>query len=79
MHRRKFNKHGIGAAKNCSILSGKLHHCLADLNEQAQVRLELIIRQMKEAEGINEGMKGADQMGWVRSIVEKGVSESDGV
>lgn len=42
------------------ILSGKLHRCLADLNEQAQARLELIIRQMKEAEGIDEKMKGTD-------------------
>jgi len=42
------------------ILSGKLHRCLADLNGQAQARLELIIRQMKEAEKIDEGMKGAD-------------------
>ena len=50
------------------ILSGKLHRCLADLNEQAQARLELIIRQMKEAEGISEEMKGADQMEWVRRM-----------
>jgi len=48
------------------ILSGKLHRCLADLNEQAQARLELIIRQMKEVEEIDEGMKAADQMEWVR-------------
>ncbi len=50
------------------ILSGELYHCLADLNDQAQARLELIIRQMKEAEKIDEGMKGADQMEWVRRM-----------
>ena len=50
------------------ILSGKLHRCLADLNEQAQARLELIIRQMKEAEEIDEEMKGTDQMEWVRRM-----------
>ena len=27
--------------------------------------MELIIRQMKEAEGIDEEMKGTDQMEWV--------------
>ena len=53
---------------NQLILSGKLHRCLADLNEQAQARLELIIRQMKEAEKIYEEMKGADQMEWVRRM-----------
>lgn len=50
------------------ILSGTLHRCLADLNEQAQARLELVIRQMKEAEKIDEGMKGVDQMEWVRRM-----------
>ena len=50
------------------ILSGELYHCLADLNDQAQKRQELIIRQMKEAEGIDEGMKAADQMEWVRRM-----------
>ena len=50
------------------ILSGELYHCLADLNDQAQARLELIIRQMKEAEKIDEGMKDADQMEWVRRM-----------
>ena len=30
--------------------------------------MELIIRQMKEAEGIDEEMKGTDQMEWVRRM-----------
>ena len=38
-------------------LSGKLWTYLADLNEQAQSRLELIIEQMKAAEGVTEHMK----------------------
>ena len=28
----------------------------------------MVIRQMKEAEGISEEMKGADQMEWVRRM-----------
>lgn len=41
---------------------------LADLNEQAQSRLELIIEQMKAAEGVTENMKATDQMAWVGAM-----------
>lgn len=34
------------------ILSGSLHTVVADLNEQAADRLDLIIRQMMKAEGV---------------------------
>lgn len=43
-------------------LSGELWTYLADLNEQAHSRLELIIKQMKVAEGMTEELKAADQM-----------------
>ena len=46
----------------------KLHTVLADLNEQAADRLDLIIRQMAEAEGVNEAMKAENQMLWVQSM-----------
>ena len=49
-------------------LSGKLWTYLADLNEQAQSRLDLIIEQMKAAEGVTEHMKNQDQMAWVRAM-----------
>ena len=44
------------------ILSGQFWTYLADLNEQAQNRLDCIIAQMKEAEGITEELKSQDQM-----------------
>ena len=42
---------------NGLVLSGQLWTYPADLNEQAQSRLELIVEQMKAAEGVTEGMK----------------------
>lgn len=48
------------------LLSGKLWTYLADLDEQAQNRLDCTIAQMKEAEGITEELKAHDQMAWVR-------------
>ena len=53
---------------NDLCLSGELWTYLADLNEQAQNRLELIIEQMKMAEGVTEGQKASDQMAWVRAM-----------
>ena len=50
---------------NDLCLSGELWTYLADLNDQAQSRLELIIEQMKAAEGVTEELKAADQMAWV--------------
>ena len=53
---------------NDLILSGQLWTYLADLNEQAQERLSLIIEQMKAAEGVTEDLKAADQMAWVGAM-----------
>ena len=53
---------------NDLILTGKLWTYLADLNEQAQNRLDCIIAQMKETEGITEKLKSQDQMAWVRAM-----------
>ena len=67
MHRDYIKEHNsIRFTELC--LSGKLWTYLADLNEQAQTHLELIIEQMKAAEGVTEELKAADQMAWVGSI-----------
>ena len=50
------------------VLSGQLWSHLADLNEQVQERLSLIIEQMKATEGVTEEMKAADQMAWVSAM-----------
>ena len=50
-------------------LDGTLWTYLADLNKQAQQnRLEVIIEQMKAAEGVTEGLKALDQMAWVGAM-----------
>ena len=53
---------------NDLILSGRLWTYLADLNEQAQERLSLIVDQMKEAEGVTEELKATDQMVWIGAM-----------
>ncbi len=53
---------------NALCLSGELWTYLADLNEQAQNRLELIIKQMAAFEGVTENLKATDQMAWVGAM-----------
>lgn len=53
---------------NCLLLSGELWTYLADLNQQAQDRLERIIDQMKAADGITEALKASDPMAWVGAM-----------
>ena len=67
MHRDYLQGH---APVTCTGLlqDGTLWTYLADINEQAEARLELIIRQMQEAEGVNEALKREDQMEWVRRM-----------
>ena len=67
MHRDYIKEHNP-ILFNDLCLSGELWTYLADLNEQAQSRLELIIEQMKAAEGVTERMKQHDQMAWVGAM-----------
>ena len=50
------------------VLSGKLWTVLADLNEQAQDRLERIVEQMKVTEGITEAQKAREPLAWIRAM-----------
>ena len=67
MH-REFLKKEHPIRFNSLILSGQLWTYLADLNEQAQERLFLIVEQLKTAEGVIEDLKAADQMAWVGAM-----------
>ena len=51
---------------NTLILTGELLTYLADLNEQAQKRLDTIMEQMKATEGVTEELKRTCQMEWVQ-------------
>ena len=56
------------ARLNTLTLTGELWTYLADLNEQAQERLSLIIEQMKASEGVTEELKADNQMAWVGAM-----------
>ena len=50
------------------VLSGKLYSYLADIDTQARNKLDLLVTQLAEKEGINEQLKARDQLAWVRTM-----------
>lgn len=62
---REYLKQEHPARYSSLILTGKLWTYLADLNEQAEERLDLIIEQMKATEGVTEELKARNQLEWV--------------
>ena len=50
------------------VLSGKLFNYLADIDTQARNKLDLLVMQLAEKEGINELLKAQDQLAWVGAM-----------
>ena len=50
------------------LTTGKLDHHLAEIDEACEERMDLLIRQMAEQEGVTEALKAANQMEWVRRM-----------
>ena len=50
------------------ILSGKLYEHLAKTDQVCRDRMERMIAQIAEAEGINEKLKASDQLKWIQKI-----------
>lgn len=67
MHREYLREHNP-ILFNDLVLHCRLWTYLADLNEQAQDRLQLIIEQMKESESVTENLKAEDPWEWIRRM-----------
>ena len=67
MHRDYLKEHHPIRFTNL-VLSGNLWTYLADLNEQAQQRMETLIVQMQSADGITEALKAADSLDWTQRM-----------
>lgn len=50
------------------LLEGTLKEHLLLIQEQAEKRFDVIVRQMAEKENVTEKLKAADQMSWVRKM-----------
>ena len=67
LHKRYLKEHHP-VRYNQLLLSGVLSSYLAKLDKQSEEQLALIIRQMQEAEGVDEALKAADPLEWVRRM-----------
>ena len=65
MHRDYLKEHRP-VVFNQLVLSGSLWTYLADIYEQAQHRMEVLVMQMMAREGVSEELKEANQMEWVQ-------------
>ena len=52
------------------ILSGKLHEHLAEVERTCNERLDIMIPQIADAQGVTEALKVQDQLGWVGRMNE---------
>ena len=65
MLRKEYLKEHKSGMYSCLLLTARLDSHLADVNEQAQERFELIEAQMRSAEGVTEELKRQNPMEWV--------------
>lgn len=66
-HKRYLKEHKRVTYANL-LTSGELNSYLADIDEQAQERFEVLIEQMKQAQGITEQLKAENVWKWVRRL-----------
>ncbi len=50
------------------VIEGKLPDYLADVNEQVEVMLFRLVRQMANVEGVDEALKLRDPLGYVQRM-----------
>ena len=67
MH-RKYLRENKPMLFNDLVLSCQFWTYLADINEQAQDRLQVIISQMQKAESVTEKMKEDNQWEWIQRM-----------
>ena len=68
MLRRSFLKENKKNWYQSMMLTGKLEKHLQEIDETADAQMEQISAQMAQREGVDEKLKAADQMEWIRRM-----------
>ena len=68
MMRKPYLKEHRPAMYSLYILEDRLVEHLNLVDDEAQERIDVLMRQMMEKQGITEEMKAHDQMEWVRAV-----------
>ena len=74
MMRRTYLKEHRPAMYSLYMLEDRLVEHLNTLDDEAQERMDILVRQMMEKQGITEELKARDHMAWVRQIQTFGFS-----
>lgn len=67
MYKSHLEKHK-SAVFNSLLIKGKLYQHCAEAEKQANEMFELLIEQMKKAEGVTEHLKEENQMEWLQRM-----------
>ena len=67
LHKDYLEKHNR-AVFNILLIQGKLYQHCADVDNQARAMFDMLVEQMKVAEGITEQLKEENQVEWVQRI-----------
>ena len=79
--RRRFLQQSRKVTYTNLLTTGQLHSHLMEIEQTARNRIEQIVSQMAQTEGVTEELKAADQMKWVglmnnfRSAAEEQILE----
>lgn len=68
MMRRQYLKEHRPAIYSLYMLEDRLTAHLNAVDDEAQERMEVLVRQMMEKQGITEELKARDQMAWVGAV-----------
>ena len=68
MLRRTYLKEHRPAMYSLYMLEDRLTEHLNTVDDEAQERMDILVRQMMEQQGITEELKVCDQMEWVRAV-----------
>lgn len=68
MLRREYLKKHRKSRYNILIMQGKLNEHLNEVDKEAKNKLEMLVKQMMEQDGVNETMKDKEQMLWVQKV-----------
>lgn len=67
LYKSRLEKHR-SAIFNSLLIQGKLYQHCAEVEKQANEMFDLLVEQMKEAEGVTEQLKEKNQMEWVQKM-----------
>lgn len=68
MLRREYLKEHRKSRYNILTMQGKLNKHLNEVDQEVKDKLEILVKQMMEREGVNEVMKEKDRSLWVQKV-----------